>query len=239
MKKIILFLVCMLSGFMFSHTLNYNKIVLRHWSIQKNNTFIDGSFSKFKNGLVSIEDAQNRIIDVPLQSLSAEDQSYVKNREDAIIAINTSLSTVNKAENVTPFLIKSILIALFLFVFGIYIFRNIESKKRNYLIPIVSAGIVMTLFSFGKKMLTTTDPNFINSAFIPFIPNVHTSWDSNYFYVESKGIPNHTMMVGISNHGWQQQVPNPQCYIGTNHWSIPLNPIIAATPTLIDNVHFT
>jgi hypothetical protein len=49
----------MLSGFMFSHTLNYNKIVLRHWSIQKNNTFIDGSFSKFKNGLVSIEDAQN------------------------------------------------------------------------------------------------------------------------------------------------------------------------------------
>ncbi len=239
MKKIILLLVCMLSGFMFSHTLNYNKIVLRHWSIQKEHTFIDGSFSKFKNGLVSIEDAQNRIIDVPLQSLSAEDQLYVKNREDAIIAINTSLSTVNKAENVTPFLIKSILIALFLFVFGIYIFRNIESKKRNYLIPIVSAGIIMTLFSFGKKMLTTTDPNFINSAFIPFIPNVHTSWDSNYFYVESKGIPNHTMMVGISNHGWQQQVPNPQCYIGTNHWSIPLNPIIAATPTLIDNVHFT
>ncbi len=176
---------------------------------------------------------------MPLQSLSGEDQLYVKNREEAIIAINTSLSTVNKAENLTPFLIKSILLALFLFVFGIYIFRNTERHKRNYLIPIVSAGIVMTLFSFGKKMLTTTDPNFVNSAFIPFIPNVHTSWNSNYFYVESKGIPNHTMMVGISNHGWQQQVPNPQCFIGDNHWSISLNPVIAATPTAIDNVHFT
>ncbi len=239
MKKIILILVCMLNSYMFSHTLNYEKIVLRHWSIQKDNTFIDGSFSKLKNGLVSIEDAQNRIINIPLESLSDADQAYVKKREEAIIYLNTSIPSVKKSENNSPFLIKSLLIVIFLLVFGICIFKIAERKKIKYLVPILFAGLVMTLFSFGKKLLTTTDPNFVNSAFIPFIPNVHTSWDNNYFYVESKGIPNHTMMVGISNHGWQQQVPNPQCYTGSNHWSIPLNPVIAATPTLIDNVHFT
>ncbi|MCX6195403.1 MAG: YHYH protein, partial [Flavobacteriia bacterium] len=64
--------------------------------------------------------------------------------------------------------------------------------------------------------------------------------DNNYFYVESKGIPTtHTMMVGISNHGWQQQVPIPQCYTGNNHWSIPLNPIIATTPVPVNASHFT
>jgi hypothetical protein len=47
------------------------------------------------------------------------------------------------------------------------------------------------------------------------------------------------MMVGISNHGWQQQVPIPQCYIGTNAWSIPLNPLMASTPIPVDQVHFT
>jgi len=47
------------------------------------------------------------------------------------------------------------------------------------------------------------------------------------------------MMVGISNHGWQQQVPIPQCYTGNNHWSIPLNPIIATTPVPVNASHFT
>lgn len=36
------------------------------------------------------------------------------------------------------------------------------------------------------------------------------------------------MMTGITS--WQQQVPIPQCYVGSNAWSIPLNPVVAATP---------
>ena len=36
------------------------------------------------------------------------------------------------------------------------------------------------------------------------------------------------MMTGITS--WQQQVPIPQCYTGTNAWSIPLNPVLADTP---------
>ena len=44
------------------------------------------------------------------------------------------------------------------------------------------------------------------------------------------------MMIGIT--AWQQQVPIPQCYVGTNAWSIPMNPTIAATPVPVNQNHF-
>jgi hypothetical protein len=80
------------------------------------------------------------------------------------------------------------------------------------------------------------DPVWMDSAFAPFRPAVNTRWDNNWFYVESKGIPAHNMMVGITS--WQQQVPIYQCYIGTNAWSIPMNPVKAITPVPVNNQHF-
>jgi hypothetical protein len=97
-------------------------------------------------------------------------------------------------------------------------------------------------FTYWKdqSVQLNTDPAIINEAFAPFVPAVHTYFDDNYFYVESRGIPEtHEMMVGISNHGWQQQVPIPQCYVGSNAWPIPLNPVLASNPIPVDNVHFT
>jgi hypothetical protein len=99
-------------------------------------------------------------------------------------------------------------------------------------------GIVFSLYSFTKKALSTTDPAFLTSAFEQFSSKVSTTYDANYFYVNSTGIPNHTMMVGISNHGWQQQVPTSKCYINTSHWTIPLNPVLASTPVPVSSSHF-
>jgi len=89
---------------------------------------------------------------------------------------------------------------------------------------VVTAGLlvfVLTAFS-NKHLLNKTNPLYIDSAFTPFKPMVQTRWDEHYFYVSSNGIPNHNMMVGIKS--WQQQVPLPQDYTGTNSWSIPLEP---------------
>jgi hypothetical protein len=36
------------------------------------------------------------------------------------------------------------------------------------------------------------------------------------------------MMVGIKS--WQQQIPTPQPYSGTNAWSIPIKPVISSSP---------
>ena len=65
-----------------------------------------------------------------------------------------------------------------------------------------------------------------------FAPSVKTRWDSQWLYVESDGLPHapldFTMMVGIT--AWQQQVPLPQNYTGTNSWQIPLKSTLADKP---------
>jgi hypothetical protein len=73
------------------------------------------------------------------------------------------------------------------------------------------------------------------SVFRPFAPKVKTFWDQDYLYVESNGLPDHRMMVGIT--AWQQQVPLPQDYTGENAWRIPLRPI-PATDLLSAKTHF-
>jgi phosphatidylethanolamine-binding protein (PEBP) family uncharacterized protein len=62
---------------------------------------------------------------------------------------------------------------------------------------------------------------------------IRTRWDENFFYVESKGIPSHPMMIGIT--AWQQQVPLPQPYSGENSWRIPLRPVPAKNPLSTKN----
>lgn len=70
-----------------------------------------------------------------------------------------------------------------------------------------------------------------------FAPRVVTSYDSQYLLVESDGVPDHTLMVGIK--AWQQQVPIPQPYYGENAWRIPLNPVVAAQPISAKTALFT
>lgn len=66
------------------------------------------------------------------------------------------------------------------------------------------------------------------AVFAPFAPAVRTRWDDTHFYVESDGMPDHPLMVGIT--AWQQQVPIPQRYFGANAWRFPLVPVPAARP---------
>ena len=65
-------------------------------------------------------------------------------------------------------------------------------------------------------------------GFSAFANKVTTYRDDKYLHVESDGMPNHNMMVGITS--WQQQVPLPQPYTGSNAWQIPLQPVLAKNP---------
>ncbi|MFM7974128.1 MAG: phospholipid-binding protein, partial [Pirellula sp.] len=77
------------------------------------------------------------------------------------------------------------------------------------------------------------DPPAMFEHFKPFEKTLGLRWDSDYFYVESNGIPDHPMMVGIT--AWQQQVPLPQAYTGRNAWRIPLHPKPAQKPMSAKN----
>ena len=63
--------------------------------------------------------------------------------------------------------------------------------------------------------------------------NVKTRWDRDTLFVESSGLPDHNMMIGIRS--WQQQVPLPQPFTGNNAWQIPLKPRLAANPISAKN----
>jgi phosphatidylethanolamine-binding protein (PEBP) family uncharacterized protein len=71
----------------------------------------------------------------------------------------------------------------------------------------------------------------IAKPFSKFSNRVHLRWDDSFLYVESNGLPEHNMMVGIT--AWQQQVPLPQNYFGTNAWQIPLHPTPSSNPVSI------
>lgn len=62
---------------------------------------------------------------------------------------------------------------------------------------------------------------------------VKTRWNADTLFVESNGLPDHDMMVGIRS--WQQQVPLPQPFTGNNAWQIPLKPKLALNPISAKN----
>ena len=72
----------------------------------------------------------------------------------------------------------------------------------------------------------------IDDAFAPFADrgDIATRREGGHFLVESTGMPDHPLMVGIR--AWQQQVPLPQRYDGDNAWRIPLEPQPAEKPAL-------
>lgn len=65
-------------------------------------------------------------------------------------------------------------------------------------------------------------------GFSAFASSVKVLKSGAYYLVESNGLPPHNMMVGITN--WQQQVPVPQPYTGSNAWKIPVTPRLSANP---------
>lgn len=237
MKKLLLLFCCLFSTYLFAHKVSNEKAVLRLWHLSEENKTIEGSFFMFKDGNVYIEDAKSNVVHFPLNHFSKQDQDFALQKNAWIAQLNNELhATKNQPATDNRFWIVGLLLVG---LWG-YIFAIANKNKRRYFTPIPALGLLLILYGFTGKsirsVLTTTNPLTLDSAFVPFKPNVYTRWDNTYFYVESKGIPNHGMMTGITS--WQQQVPVPQCYTDTNAWSIPLNPVLATTPVPVNQQHF-
>jgi len=225
-----------------AHFTNENPKQLRIWQVKHKN--IEGSFLMFKEDIVYVQTSKNEIIKFNVKESSTLDQYYVSDKVSHINELNEVKS--NKSEHTNtidfPFHKYILFFVVILILFRLSYQFNLKHKKLiSYLLFLsIMSGLYSFTSSYSLKTTSHTDPLFIDSSFSPFQSELNTSWDSNYFYVESQGIPKtHTMMVGISNHGWQQQVPIPQCYLLPNAWSIPLHPSISNNPIPVDSVHFT
>lgn len=104
----------------------------------------------------------------------------------------------------------------------------VQAKKEEIQRLNASRSVVLVSSQSEEQPQQNASRPEIADAFAPFASTVNVQWDRDFLFVESNGIPDHPMMVGIR--AWQQQVPLPQPYRGENAWRIPLNPIPAKKP---------
>lgn len=219
--------------------------ILNTWSLA-NGQQIRGNFSRTEGNQIILEQTEGKLITVPIQALTPQDQKLAHIKIEKYLEINNPTGSIVDLQsnqilyqslNMLFWFLISLLIILFISL-QIFNFRSKFNRKPAFLL--LSS---LCLFAFigmvacKKNSATTTTPiatiektstSFLDAAFEAYKPAVATSWDNTYFYVASNGLPAHNMMVGITS--WQQQVPAPQFYTGTNKWSIPLQPVYAASP---------
>ena len=228
-------------GKLSAHSAHYDNLNTKQWYIEKQHQVIDASFYFSRNDSAFFEKSDGSVIGLPIFSLTANDQKFVKAKIVEVDQINKKIEQVklkNTASQIhTP---KFNLIEVGLFVLGGLLLLVLAKTNKRLFVPIASAFVLVSFIGFKSgnigKRATTTSPTFMDSAFSYYKPTINTRWDNTYFYVESIGIADHEMMIGITS--WQQQVPIPQCYIASNAWSIPLNPVIATTPVPVNSKHF-
>ncbi|MCC6726210.1 MAG: YHYH protein [Saprospiraceae bacterium] len=198
---------------------------LREWHL-KDSPQLHASFLLLKNDTVLLEAENQTVVKAPLADFSKEDQAFVLGKTAKIERLNQGggarLLNLESFVNVGA-LLALVALAGFLFL----------KKCQKWSLAVGSAALLLAF----KPTILGTDPLFVDSAFQPFKEHLATHWDDTWFYVESNGIPTtHSMMTGIVK--WQQQVPLPQCYTGSNAWQIPLNPVLADTPVPVNSEHF-
>jgi hypothetical protein len=107
-------------------------------------------------------------------------------------------------------------------------------RRRLLQISAIAVGGI-ALNSLLPKTLSEAATVAKLPGFSAFAKSVKVFRSGKYYLIESNGIPDHQMMVGIK--AWQQQVPTPHPYTGTNSWPIPVTPAISKTPISAKN-HF-
>ncbi len=108
-----------------------------------------------------------------------------------------------------------------------------SSEHAQARAPIASFAGIPPLIAQAKPSVGVVSGPPQAKPFALFSPKVRVRHDDQFLYVEGDGLPAHGMMTGIT--AWQQQVPLPQNYVGTNAWRIPLKPVPSKTPASIKN----
>lgn len=170
----------------------------RTWTVTVTNTKVLGTFVSEKEGTIQIRRADDSLVALPLSQLSEADQQWIGRRREIIRQLNHKVTVPPQAPAVQMPLLEP--------MEDPYFVAQVASRKPN---------------QKAVEMVTAFEAYVKSKA-------IKTRFDDRFFYVESNGIPDHRMMVGIT--AWQQQVPLPQAYVGENAWRIPLQPVPAKEP---------
>ena len=185
----------------------------RTWTDTTGRLLRYGSFVAVKSGDVQIRQSDESLVSLKLSQLSESDQQWVERRVEQIRETNKAV------EQLSQFMGSSFM-------------QTAEFEERKEVEDLAINELPLLLAEIDQKDVRKTADKVpeMAKAFEAFVKlkAIKTRWDNQYFYVESNGIPDHPMMIGITS--WQQQVPIPQKYIGENAWQIPLHPVQAKNP---------
>jgi hypothetical protein len=236
----------------FGHDAHYHTAQLHTWHFSDGRDPLSASLLTVRGDTVLLENQNGKIVPVLRTSLSDDDATVIANHVARIKHINAELRANTKSTNnvatftetnepsvewVSVILLTSASLSVFLLLF--YVGLPAYRIRKSVLVIGGLSIVLLSLTGFTAlkyRKMSTTDPLTMDKAFAPWKNSIRTRWDANYFYVESNGMAEHEMMAGIT--AWQQQVPLPQCYTGTNSWMIPLNPVLAPTPVPVSPQHF-
>ncbi|WKN42751.1 YHYH protein [Tunicatimonas pelagia] len=212
------------------------------------NDTIEATFLKLVAGKVFLETKSGEISIHQLGSFSAKDQQRIRQKVAYIEALNQGATEVALHNHDTWIDVSSrkSQVLTGLLVISAFLFFILKRKKQRIANTLLFLSLLVLLACDEDDTTSDTDtpdtPSSVPANDVAALAsifgqfsNVTTSSDDTYFYVSSTGIPEHDMMVGITN--WQQQVPIPHDYSGANSWAFPIQPVLADTP-LLSSEHF-
>jgi phosphatidylethanolamine-binding protein (PEBP) family uncharacterized protein len=210
---------------------------MRVWKDAEGLFEIEASFVLARDGQVRLLKHDGSLVWVPLNKLSAADRAWVEQRAEVVRRLNGDAAQPDTPTPVEPRMPPAsesssplpVVGAVFGLALAAVALRTLVRKRRNVAAVAAVAAVVAvgaaSLIALGKDDMPSPA---IQKHFEPFKDKLKFRSDDDYFYVESNGMPDHPMMVGIT--AWQQQVPIPQAYTGRNAWRIPLHPRLADKP---------
>ena len=185
----------------------------RSWTDTTGRLLLQGSFVAVKHGDVQIRQADESLVNLKLSQFSEADQKWVMHRLTQIRQANEAFQHLS-----LPMMTSFV--------------RSDDDDETTDIEDLALNQLPRLVVQVDQKDLRKSAGKVpeMAKAFEAFVKlkAIKTRWDDRFFYVESNGIPNHPMMIGITS--WQQQVPIPQKYIGENAWQIPLHPVPAKNP---------
>jgi len=111
--------------------------------------------------------------------------------------------------------------------------RHLNEVDRRKFLQIAGFGTGLAFLGNLVALDDAIGATTTLAGFSKFASTVKVTKGSKYYLVESSGLPAHPMMTGIKS--WQQQIPTPQPYSGSNAWSIPIKPVISKSPMSAKN----
>ncbi|EPR70297.1 conserved hypothetical protein-putative phospholipid-binding protein [Winogradskyella psychrotolerans RS-3] len=206
---------------------------LKQWELTTTNEIIKADFIKYENDEVWLMDNNHAIQTFQISDFTEADQKFIKTKSELIHALNSSTTIETNSQSISN--INGALIGLGVFLLCFSVYKLIKRKKVMYLTyGVLGLGVIFMVSCKNTNNAKTNTQQVqqnnvsVMQTFFEKFEGVTTHSDDNYLYVSSNGLPDHDMMVGITN--WQQQVPINQNYTGDNSWAIPTHPKMAEHP---------